>query len=221
MSIHELHPKDTPEYGPGFHIVREVIELPEDFDIRMLQELKTRPAIERFSVEILLESDSYVPIISSEEVLNLHEALGRELTMDRSNDIIDFLTTRFPSPPTDRMTIELRPLDKRYGKEMGDLQFSQGRTSQFCNFRAPFHGRLQRQRRMAKEALYEFFDVDRESFGLDDQDIWEDPRSSDIGHLLVATAMGPSNIANMDALLTKTRVLPLGVTLGPLIVEKV
>jgi hypothetical protein len=221
MTINETNPRDSHESGPSLHVVREVSGLPKDFNNSMRQEIRSRRTIDPFDVDILLEPDSYLTLISPEEILNFEDVLGEELTSSRIDSMVDFLITELSSKGPDKMTIEVRPLDKRYGKEPGDTELGQLKVVEYCIFRAPAHNRIQRERRIAKEALYDFFDIDAELFGLNNEDIWENPRESDIGHLVVANAIGISAIQKIDEILAKTRVLPLGITLGPLIVEKV
>jgi hypothetical protein len=84
------------EGDPSVRIVRWVIDLTSDFEARFEEELGVY-GIRRTDVQLYLALDCDVTLIAANEVINLHDAVGRKPTEQAMDELAEYLATELPS----------------------------------------------------------------------------------------------------------------------------
>src|ERR1039458_5741302 len=112
MSYLESRPPQSDESLPSLQITRDVIGLDEDFYDKMTQQIEADRELEPREVELSLGNDSCVAIIDPVEVLNLHRAVGRKVSVSAIDELAKYLTAEIPTSFKETTELTIKPFDE-------------------------------------------------------------------------------------------------------------
>jgi hypothetical protein len=214
MSYLESRPPQGGEPLPSLLITRDVIGLDGDFYDKMIQQIEADRELEPEEVELNLGNDSYVAIIDPVEVLNLHRAVGRTVSVSAIDELAKYLTAEWPAGFNEAAPLTINPFEEvRVQGPRKKPQRSQAEAA-VTTFRSKPDGRLRLERREAKRLLYQFFETDKSE--INTRKVWD---YSDAGRLVIASANKVSNILALRRLLVASELLPTRVILAKAFIE--
>lgn len=219
MNTHESVDYEALNLYPSLRLVRDVVDLPEDFDARLGAEVDELGFPDKTDI-YLLDSESCVSLISPTEILNFHRLVDREPSENAMTELADYLETELPSGLDEPMPIKIKPINRFFHRLPADPRSASDHVDH-CDFVSTFNKPLRTERQLAKDALYKFFEVNPKA--TDGTKIWEkyDWKKYETTRLVVASATGRQNIQRITRLILESDILPAELTLGPATIEEV
>jgi len=190
---------------PTLRIIRPVIDLSVNYRGQLLAEAE-KYGIQHGHIYSYLNDNSHVPLISPNEIINLHQALDITPSDDSVGKLADYLDKELPDTFNEELFLSLSSLKRKR------ITLKQGSRHEYkaTLFSSSVNQRLVQERSVAMGALYRFFHITKPST-LDQDQIWT---VKNPGRLLAIRLSGPdSNIGRMHRLMAETNIIPKRLTL--------
>ena len=195
---------------PSLEIVRDILDLPKDFNRLVQTGLKDLRILDKRDVEVYLEPSSCMKLVTFDEILNLHDVVVKEPTDEAMFDLAEYLECELPDTFDETVLFNIGELDEKNESMPG----YGGKSIHYSLVRSRFNKRLKTERNIAKNTLYNYFGIDASSESM--RGVWT---SRNIGRILIAKVVGRPNIVKVGDMLSD--LVPNDVTLGMATIEEI